>query len=60
DWPKTSWAPDAVVELARALTAVKKPADACAALGELPKRYPKAPAAVTARAAAARVQAKCG
>jgi tol-pal system protein YbgF len=59
-WPKTSWAPDAVVELARALTALKKPADACAALGELPKRYPKAPPAVTNRAAATAKQAKCG
>jgi tol-pal system protein YbgF len=58
-WPQTSWAPDAVVELARSLTALKKPADACATLAELPKRYPKAPAAVTARAAAARTQAKC-
>jgi tol-pal system protein YbgF len=59
-WPKTGWAPDAVVELARALTALKKPADACAALGELPKRYPKAPPAVTNRAAATAKQAKCG
>jgi tol-pal system protein YbgF len=58
-WPKTSWAPDAVVELARSLTALKKPQDACAALAELPRRYPKPPAAVTARAAAAARQAKC-
>jgi tol-pal system protein YbgF len=59
-WPQTSWAPDAVVELARSLTALKKPADACATLAELPKRYPKASAAVTTRAAAARTQATCG
>jgi tol-pal system protein YbgF len=58
-WPQTSWAPDAVVELARSLIALKKPSDACATLAELPKRYPKAPAAVTARAAQARTQAKC-
>lgn len=58
-WPKTGWAPDAVAELARSLVALKKPDDACAALGELGKRYPKAPAAVTARAAATARQAKC-
>ena len=59
-WPKASWAPDALVELARSLTALKKPQDACATLAELPKRYPKAPPAVTARAAATAKQAKCG
>jgi len=58
-WPKTSWAPDAVVELARSLVALKKPQDACAALAELGKRYPKASAAVTARAATTAKQAKC-
>jgi tol-pal system protein YbgF len=58
-WPQTSWAPDAVVELARSLTALKKTAEACQTLAELPKRYPKAPAAVNSRAAATRTQAKC-
>jgi tol-pal system protein YbgF len=59
-WPKTAWAPDAVVELARSLVVLKKPDDACAALSELPKRYPKAPAAVASRAASVSKQAKCG
>jgi tol-pal system protein YbgF len=59
-WPKTSWAPDAVVELARSLVELKKPDDACAALSELPRRYPKAPPAVASRAAAVGRQAKCG
>jgi tol-pal system protein YbgF len=58
-WPKASWAPDAVVELARSLVALKKPQDACATLAELPKRYPKASDAVAARAAATAKQAKC-
>ncbi len=58
-WPKTSWAPDAVVELARSLVAQKLPADACQALGELPRRYPNASAGVTTRAQAVRAQAKC-
>lgn len=58
-WPKTGWAPDAVVELARSLVALKKTEDACQTLAELPKRYPKAPAAVTNRAKATATQAKC-
>lgn len=59
-WPQTAWAPDAVVELARELVALKKPADACQTLAEVPKHYPKAPAAVKARAATLAAQAKCG
>lgn len=58
-WPQTSWAPDATLKLSRSLVALKKPADACKALDELSKRYPKAPAAVTSRAASTRVAAKC-
>ncbi|WP_340646664.1 tol-pal system protein YbgF [Phenylobacterium sp.] len=58
-WPATGWAPDATVELARALIAIKKPADACQILGEFDRRYPKAVAAVKGRATAARTQAKC-
>jgi TolA-binding protein len=58
-WPKTGWAPDAVVELSRSLIALKRPADACQTLAELGKRYPKATPAVMSRAAAARLQAKC-
>lgn len=59
-WPKTTWAPDAVVELSRSLIALKKPVDACKTLDELPRRYPKPSAAVAGRAGAARAQAKCG
>lgn len=58
-WPQTTWAPDAVVELSRALIALKKPSDACQTLAEFDRRYPKAPAAVKSRAASARTQAKC-
>ena len=58
-WPATTWAPDATVELARSLIAIKKPADACQILGEFDRRYPKAVAAVKGRATAARTQAKC-
>jgi tol-pal system protein YbgF len=58
-WPQTSWAPDAGVELARSLVALKKGSDACQILGEVAKHYPKAPAAVQSRAASVRTQAKC-
>lgn len=58
-WPQTSWGPDAVLKLSRALVALKKPADACKTLDELTRRYPKAPPAVTSKAASTRVQAKC-
>jgi tol-pal system protein YbgF len=58
-WPQTSWAPDAVLKLSRSLVALKKPADACKTLDELAKRYPKAPAAITSKAATTRTQAKC-
>jgi tol-pal system protein YbgF len=60
NWPQTSWAPDATVELARELVAAKRLEPACQILAELPKRYPKAAAAVKSRAAAASAQAKCG
>jgi len=58
-WPQTSWAPDATLKLARSLVALKKTPDACRTLDELAKRYPKAPAQVTSRAASTRVAAKC-
>lgn len=58
-YPKTSWAPDAMAELSRELVALKRTKDACATLDALKAKYPKAPAAVTKKAAAARSQAKC-
>ncbi|HEY3949515.1 tol-pal system protein YbgF [Phenylobacterium sp.] len=58
-WPQTAWAPDAVVELARSLVQLKKSPDACQALAELPRRYPKAPPAIKERAATVKLQAKC-
>jgi tol-pal system protein YbgF len=58
-WPQTAWAPDAVVELGRALVQLKKPGDACQTLTELGRKYPKAAASVASRAQAVRLQAKC-
>jgi tol-pal system protein YbgF len=59
-WPRTSWAPDAVLKLARSLAAMDKAQDACRTLDELDKRYPDAPRSVKTRADAARRQASCG
>jgi tol-pal system protein YbgF len=58
-WPHTRWAPDAVLDLSRALLAMGKTTDACQTLDELAKRYPKAPSALMKSAAGARAQAKC-
>ena len=59
-WPQTRWAPDAVLDLSRALVGLKKPADACQTLDELTKRYPKASADVMSGATEVRAQARCG
>lgn len=58
-YPKTDWAPDAMLELSKELIAMKRTDDACTTLDTLKAKYPKAPAAVTKKAAAARTQAKC-
>lgn len=59
-WPQTWWAPDAVVELARSLGRLGKPAEACQALAELGARYPAATEGARRRAAALAVQTGCG
>ena len=59
-WPQTAWGADADVKLALSLLAVNKPTDACQVLGEFDRHYAKASAAEKARAAGARVKAKCG
>jgi tol-pal system protein YbgF len=58
-WPQSHWAPDAVLDLSRALTAMGKKTDACQTLAELARRYPKAPAAVVTSARQVRRQAAC-
>jgi tol-pal system protein YbgF len=58
-WPKTRWAPDAVLDLARALAAMGKNPDACQTLGELERRYPRQTPAVTSGARSMRDQAGC-
>jgi TolA-binding protein len=58
-WPQTRWAPDAVLDLTRALVAMGKTADACQTLAELGRRYPKPGAAVLSGARSLRAQAAC-
>ncbi len=60
-WPKTRWAPDAIVKLAQGLNNLHQPKQACAALGEFDRRYAKgAPASVMANALTVKSSAKCG
>jgi TolA-binding protein len=58
-WPRTRWAPDAIVDLSRALTALGKTTDACQALAEMDRRYTKIPPAVLSAARSVRQQAAC-
>jgi len=58
-WPKTSWAPEATVKLANALSA-SDPAKSCIALGEFNKRYATgASAAIKSQAKALSTKGKC-
>jgi tol-pal system protein YbgF len=59
-WPQTRWAPDAVLDLSRALVGLGKTSDACKTLEELGRRYPKAPTSVLTGAKSVRHQAACG
>ena len=58
-WPKTTWAPDAVIKLSRALAATQRNPEACAALGEFARRYEKT-ATPSARTRAAQTKEKLG
>jgi tol-pal system protein YbgF len=58
-WPQATWAPDAVVKLARALVALNKPTDACRALVEFERHYPGAAPPTKAKAQDIRAAAKC-
>ncbi len=58
-WPRTRWAPEAVLDLSKSLVAMGKTEDACQTLGELAKRYPKAAPTVLKGAVAVRAKAQC-
>lgn len=59
-WPKARWAPEAMLDLSRALIGLNKPADACQTLGEMTRRYPTAASSQKAAAASLRAKAQCG
>ena len=58
-WPLTAWAPDAVLDLSRALIGLRRAPEACQILDQLNAKYPKASVDIKTRAAAARAQAQC-
>jgi TolA-binding protein len=58
-WPSASWAPDAALDLARAMVGMKEGREACGVLSEIDTHYPKAGAAVRTGAADVRSQAGC-
>jgi len=45
-WPATSWAPDAALDLARAMVGMKETREACGMLAQIDAHYPKAGAQV--------------
>jgi tol-pal system protein YbgF len=58
-WPATSWAPDAALDLARAMVGMKETREACGVLSEIDAHYPKASAAVRAGVLDVKGQAGC-
>ncbi len=58
-WPATSWAPDAALDLARAMVGMKETREACGVLSEIETHYPKANAAVRAGVVDMKGQAGC-
>jgi len=59
-WPATSWAPDAALDLARAMVGMKQTREACGVLAEIDTHYPKANAAVRSGVNDLKAQAACG
>jgi TolA-binding protein len=58
-WPATVWAPDAALDLARAMVGMKQTREACGVLTEIDSHYPKANAAVRTGVADVKGQAGC-
>jgi len=58
-WPETAWAPDAALDLARAMFGMKEAREACGVLTEIDSHYPKASAQVHAGADEVRSEAGC-
>jgi TolA-binding protein len=58
-WPAASWAPDAALDLARAMVGMKEAREACGVLSEIDTHYPKAGASVRTGVEEVRGQAGC-
>jgi len=58
-WPATPWAPDAALDLARAMVGMKEAREACGVLTEIDSHYPKASAQVHTGADQVRSEAGC-
>ena len=58
-WPQTSWAPDAALDLARAMIGLKETKEACGVLAGIDTHYPKAGPGVRAVMADVRSEARC-
>jgi TolA-binding protein len=58
-WPKAGWAPDAALDLARAMVGMNESREACGVLSEIGTHYPKAGASVRTGAEQLRSQAGC-
>jgi tol-pal system protein YbgF len=58
-WPDTPWAPDAALDLARAMVGMKEAREACGVLTEIDSHYPKASAQVHTGADQVRSEAGC-
>jgi tol-pal system protein YbgF len=58
-WPDTPWAPDAALDLARAMVGMKESREACGVLTEIDSHYPKASAQVHTGADQVRSEAGC-
>jgi tol-pal system protein YbgF len=59
EWPTTSWAPDAALDLAKAMVGMNQAHSACGVLTEIDSHYPRASADVRTGAAQLRSQAGC-
>jgi tol-pal system protein YbgF len=59
EWPTTSWAPDAALDLAKAMVGMNQAHSACGVLTEIDSHYPRANAEVRTGAAQLRSQAGC-
>jgi tol-pal system protein YbgF len=59
EWPATAWAPDAALDLARAMLGMREPRSACGVLTELDSHYPRAGADIRTGEAQLRGEAGC-